>query len=385
MFKRKKHEKEYTEITTNLQNISGDLVRLSHAIRNIDQMLYDESKKERIKLLENIDKILKIIAIYLAVWGALHIFLWASYISSWNLADTAFIIQHEGIGGGVSRMFALIVAHVIMLLGVSIFFALLISLIGFPVIFGKWIFVKFNNRLDKTNSLIICIFSGFVLFCILAVVYIWMIAFIFTNIFYMENFSMDGYFDYWSKGKNIFMPLFVVSAMVLIGAFIKFIFVDKSALISEKDILSYIKKTLFICLIIVLMIFPFFVFTDVYSKGYGTECIYLKVEEGSYETQRKYIYDSISSGGDEVIDELSGKVNGKERIYSLSGYIYSEDKDNLNIMVFSLRQFFYSNDENEYRPGIDLLGYKRGVLMSINKKSIEDRHVSNPYCFNGKI
>lgn len=385
MFKRKKHEKEYTEITTNLQNISGDLVRLSHAIRNIDQMLYDESKKERIKLLENIDKILKIIAIYLAVWGALHIFLWASYISSWNLADTAFIIQHEGIGGGVSRMFALIVAHVIMLLGVSIFFALLISLIGFPVIFGKWIFVKFNNRLDKTNSLIICIFSGFVLFCILAVVYIWMIAFIFTNIFYMENFSMDGYFDYWSKGKNIFMPLFVVSAMVLIGAFIKFLFVDKSALISEKDILSYIKKTLFICLIIVLMIFPFFVFTDVYSKGYGTECIYLKVEEGSYETQRKYIYDSISSGGDEVIDELSGKVNGKERIYSLSGYIYSEDKDNLNIMVFSLRQFFYSNDENEYRPGIDLLGYKRGVLMSINKKSIEDRHVSNPYCFNGKI
>lgn len=290
MFKRKKHEKEYTEITTNLQNISGDLVRLSHAIRNIDQMLYDESKKERIKLLENIDKILKIIAIYLAVWGALHIFLWASYISSWNLADTAFIIQHEGIGGGVSRMFALIVAHVIMLLGVSIFFALLISLIGFPVIFGKWIFVKFNNRLDKTNSLIICIFSGFVLFCILAVVYIWMIAFIFTNIFYMENFSMDGYFDYWSKGKNIFMPLFVVSAMVLIGAFIKFLFVDKSALISEKDILSYIKKTLFICLIIVLMIFPFFVFTDVYSKGYGTECIYLKVEEGSYETQRKYIY-----------------------------------------------------------------------------------------------
>jgi hypothetical protein len=385
VFKRKKHEKEYTEITTNLQNISGDLVRLSHAIRNIDQMLYDESKKERIKLLENIDKILKIIAIYLAVWGALHIFLWASYISSWNLADTAFIIQHEGIGGGVSRMFALIVAHVIMLLGVSIFFALLISLIGFPVIFGKWIFVKFNNRLDKTNSLIICIFSGFVLFCILAVVYIWMIAFIFTNIFYMENFSMDGYFDYWSKGKNIFMPLFVVSAMVLIGAFIKFLFVDKSALISEKDILSYIKKTLFICLIIVLMIFPFFVFTDVYSKGYGTECIYLKVEEGSYETQRKYIYDSISSGGDEVIDELSGKVNGKERIYSLSGYIYSEDKDNLNIMVFSLRQFFYSNDENEYRPGIDLLGYKRGVLMSINKKSIEDRHVSNPYCFNGKI
>ena len=385
MFKWKKHEKEYTELTTNLQNISGDLVRLNHTIRNVDKVFYDESKKESIKLLENIDKILKITAIYLTVWGALHIFLWASYISSWNLADTAFIIQHEGIGGGVSRMFALIVAHFIMLLCVSILFALLISLLGFPVLFGKWVFVKFKNRLNKTNSLIICIFSGIVLFLILVVLYIWAVAFIFTNVFHMENFSMDGYFDYWSRAKNIFMPLFVCSVLVLIGAFMKFLFIDKTALISEKNILSYIKKTLLICLIIVLIIFPFFVFTDVYSKGYGTECVYLKVKEGSYETQRKYIYDSISSGGDEVIDKLSGKVNGRERIYSLSGYIYSEDKDNLNIMVFSVRQFFYSNDENEYRPGIDLLGHRKGILMSIKKKSIEDRHVSNPYCFNGKL
>ena len=93
MFERKKHEKEYAELTTNLQNISGDLVRLNHTIRNVDQVFYDESKKESIKLLENIDKILKILALSLTVWGALHIFLWASYISSWNLADTAFIIN----------------------------------------------------------------------------------------------------------------------------------------------------------------------------------------------------------------------------------------------------------------------------------------------------
>ena len=37
MFGSKKREKEYTELTTNLQNISGDLVRLNHAVRNVAQ------------------------------------------------------------------------------------------------------------------------------------------------------------------------------------------------------------------------------------------------------------------------------------------------------------------------------------------------------------
>ena len=108
MFGRKKRKKDYTELTTNLQNISGDLVRLNHTVQNASQVTHEETKKESKNLLENIDKIVKIIAAYMVTWGAVNIFLWASYISSWNLEDTAFIIQQEGIGGGVSRMFALI-------------------------------------------------------------------------------------------------------------------------------------------------------------------------------------------------------------------------------------------------------------------------------------
>ena len=132
MFGRKKRKKDYTELTTNLQNISGDLVRLNHTVQNAFQVTCKETKKESKNLLENIDKILKIISVYLAIWGALNIFLWASYISSWNLADTAFIIQQEGISGGVSRMFALIVSYAIMIL---ISFASLIIFIWFPIIF----------------------------------------------------------------------------------------------------------------------------------------------------------------------------------------------------------------------------------------------------------
>ena len=44
MFGSKKREKEYTELTTNLQNISGDLVRLNHAVRNVAQNTKEESR-----------------------------------------------------------------------------------------------------------------------------------------------------------------------------------------------------------------------------------------------------------------------------------------------------------------------------------------------------
>ena len=44
MFGSKKREKEYTELTTNLQNISGDLVRLNYTVRNVTQNTQEESR-----------------------------------------------------------------------------------------------------------------------------------------------------------------------------------------------------------------------------------------------------------------------------------------------------------------------------------------------------
>jgi len=46
MFGRKKRKKDYTEIATNLQNISRDLGQLNHAVHNVSQLYYKKMKKE---------------------------------------------------------------------------------------------------------------------------------------------------------------------------------------------------------------------------------------------------------------------------------------------------------------------------------------------------
>lgn len=377
MFGRKKRKKDYTELTTNLQNISGDLVRLNHTVQNASQITHEETKKESKNLLENIDKIVKIIAAYMVTWGAVNIYLWASYISSWNLADTAFIIQQEGIGSGVSRMFALIVSYTIMIL---ISFASLIILIGLPIITVRWVFKNVQGQLGKKLSLLIYICCGICSFGTCAIIYNMVIVCV--SIFYMDDSSVDGYFDYWVKGENFAIPFIVVSVMAFVIAMIKFFSWDRYKLESKEEVDIYIKRVFLIYSAIVLAIFPIFVFSSVYSKGYGTDCMYLIIKKDSAEKQKNYIYSSISSGGKRVADKLSEKADGKEHIYTLSSYVYSEDKDYLNVMVFSVREM--SDNTPDGTPGNDLLGYKSGVLMSIKKSSIDGRYASHPYCFNGK-
>ena len=375
MFGRKKRKKDYTELTTNLQNISGDLVRLNHTVQNASQVTCKETKKESKNLLENIDKILKIISVYLAIWGALNIFLWASYISSWNLEDTAFIIQQEGIGGGVSRMFALIVSYAIMIL---ISFASLIVFIGFPIIFGKWVYEKLKSRIDRRYYFVLCIFCVIASIFLLASIYV-TVVFIYKNILHGDDSSVDGYFYYWVNGEDFAGPFIIVSIAAFCIAMIKFFFWDRHKLGGKKEVGLYGRRVFLIYSAIVLAIAPIFVFSGVYSKGYGTDCMYLIIKEDSSENQKNYIYSSISSGGKNIADELSKKVDGKEHGYTLSSYVYSEDKDYLNVMVFSVRKI-----SEDGTLGNDLLGYESGVLMSIKKSSIAGRYASHPYCFNGK-
>ena len=373
MFGRKKRKKDYTELTTNLQNISGDLVRLNHTVQNASQVTHEETKKESKNLLENIDKIVKIIAAYMVTWGAVNIFLWASYISSWNLEDTAFIIQQEGIGGGVSRMFALIGSHIIAILSILVFFVSLIILIGPPVVLLIWVKAKIQ-RFSLTLRVLL-----FIIFLFILVVYLCLIACIVMGIFYMYHTFVGKYFQYWIE-EDIYKLVFVICAVVLIGVFIKSYLENKGKLTGKKgDIISF-AKIISSMVLIVFIVFSFFTFTSVYSKGYGTDCMYLIIKEDSSEDQKNYIYSSISSGGTNIADELSKKVDGKEHRYTLSSYVYSEDKDYLNVMVFSVREM--SEDDT---PGNDLLGYKSGVLMSIKKSSIAGRYASHPYCFNGKL
>ena len=150
-----------------------------------------------------------------------------------------------------------------------------------------------------------------------------------------------------------------------------------------------------IYLAIVLAIFPIFVFSGVYSKGYGTECISLEVEDSvikgsgmnNAEGKEGKLKPSwaIQSGGKDIADILD--KNKGNNTYVLASYVYSEDKDYLNIMVFSIREL-YKDTEGKTRAKSDLLisengEGKSGVLVSIKKSSIAGRYPSNPLCFKG--
>jgi len=387
MFGRKKRKKDYTELTTNLQNISGDLVRLNHTVQNAFQVTCKETKKESKNLLENIDKILKIISVYLAIWGALNIFLWASYISSWNLADTAFIIQQEGISGGVSRMFALIVSYAIMIL---ISFASLIIFIWFPIIFGKWVYKKLKSRINRFLLCILCVITSIFL---LAAIYFTVVC-IYKNILHGDDSPVDGYFDYWVMGDFV-GPFIIVSIVAFCIAMRKFFFGDRHKLGGKKEVGLYGRRVFLKYSAIVLAILPLFVFLGVYSKGYGAECISLEVEgsvikgsemnnaEGK-EGKLKPSW-AIQSGGKDIAEILD--KNKGNNTYVLASYVYSEDKDYLNIMVFSIREL-YKDTEGKTRVKSDLLINKNGegksgVLVSIKKSSIAGRYLSNPLCFKG--
>ncbi len=390
MFRCKKRKKDYTELTTNLQNISGDLVRLNHTVQNASQMTCKETKKESKNLLENIDKILKIISVYLAIWGALNIFLWASYISSWNLADTAFIIQQEGISGGVSRMFALIASYAIMIL---ISFVSLIVFIGFPIIFGKWVYEKLKSRKDRRCYFGLCIFCVTISIFLLAAICL-TVVFIYKNILHGDDSPVDGYFDYWVM-EDLVGPFIIFSIAAFCIATRKFFFGDRHKLGGKKEVGLYGRRVFLKYSAIVLAILPFFVFSGVYSKGYGTECISLEVEgsvikgsemsnaEGK-EGKLKPSW-AIQSGGKDIAEILD--KNKGNNTYVLASYVYSEDKDYLNIMVFSIREL-YKDTEGKTRAKSDLLINKNGegksgVIVSIKKSSIAGRYLSNPLCFKG--
>ena len=276
MFGRKKRKKDYTELTTNLQNISGDLVRLNHTVQNTSQMTHEETKKESKNLLENIDKIVKIIAAYMVTWGAVNIFLWASYISSWNLADTAFIIQQEGISSGLPRMFALIGSHIIVILSILVFFVSLIILIGLPAIIGIRVNAEIQRRRSERFSLIFSVSLGIVLFFIILGIYLWLIVNIRKRIFYMNYFSVDKYFEYWIE-EDIYKLFLVICAMALIGACITNYLEYKGKLTGKKEDIISFAKTISSMVLIVFIVFSFFTFTGVYSKGYGTDCMYLHI------------------------------------------------------------------------------------------------------------
>lgn len=421
------------------RNIVSSIQRSNSSINRI----YDFPKSateipNKYLIFDSWERVIKIFATLISFAGFVSLFLWAAYISSWNLNDAAFIIQKEGLGGGITRVLPLMSAHIVVFIIVVVMAFILI----FPVFFVRDRYMKCKKNLlkkhnssmkhcdaifkihsnskgdilnhwlrhknaisilpmEKTHNLeclqkgILNMYRkykrinllknvGIILIFFILAVFMWIIEFfsfrwIGRRVFKVTSGEVDPSLSSWIKEDDAAF-LFTFIILVLCLVFISY----REIGYTYKDVSRNYRDMQKIVLILTLafsIFFPFYMFNGIYSKGYGTECIYIKVEEGNSSSQRNKIYESISSGGDDVTKVIAADADGTEHLYSLSSYVYSEDKDYLNIMVFSVRHW-HEND-NIYYPEHDLLGHRQGILMSIKKNSIEDRHVSSPYCFNG--
>jgi hypothetical protein len=332
-------------------------------------------------------KILKITPLYITVLSAFHIFSWAFFVSSGNIGDISFILQKEGMSGGISRMFTLMVPHIMMLMMALMPSIVLMVLYILSVNFGIRIYRKIGITNKIKNFLYSCIL-GLLLF-VLALCLVAILICTFLNSDSANNFSFDQSFDDWIKPENIIPQLIVMFILPVI------------------PILFFLKyredshKVLFYRIILWVVIFsisvvPFSMFSGAYSKGYGTECISLDLEDSMIKVSEMNNAEGkegklkpswvIQSGGKDVAEMLD-KNKGKNT-YVLASYVYSEDKDYLNIMVFSIRKL-YKDNEGKTRVKSDLLINKNGegksgVLVSIKKSSIAGRYLSNPLCFKGE-
>ena len=114
---------------------------------------------------------------------------------------------------------------------------------------------------------------------LLAAIY-WTVECIYKNILHGDDSSVDGYFDYWVNGEDFVGPFIIVSIVAFCIAMIKFLFFGIGISWGVKRRLSFMEEECFLIYsAIVLAIVPIFVFSGVYSKGYGTECISLEVED----------------------------------------------------------------------------------------------------------
>ena len=123
-------------------------------------------KNSNIKSKE-IDKLFKILAIYLSICWVANIFLWALCVTSWDLNDTEYIFIKRRICWGINKTLPIIFAEIL-----SIFPYMFIYIIAFGVFFvynfyvkeiKKRIFMK-RDYLVSISLLLISIYASYVVF-----------------------------------------------------------------------------------------------------------------------------------------------------------------------------------------------------------------------------
>ena len=332
-------------------------------------------KNSNIKSKE-VDKLFKVLAIYLSLCWVTNVFLWALCVTSWDLNDAEYILLKEGFAGGINKTLPIVLAEI-----VSLFPYIFICIFLFSIQFTYNFYVI---NIKKRNF----IKRDFLLPILLIIIYLY-ISYVLFNKF-------RGFYDdlgIWDNNNKFIdsMSLLIIIPNVTLPTFLIIIYIaSRQESIDILNIFKYKPFAIIVCVLKGVSQLGIFVYVPYvsYSKGYGTECMYIYVASGKTEVQKDRIYRSISSDGGEVIDKLSKNIDGGEKIYSLSSYVYSEDKDYLNIMVFSVREWHNEYKDGEkylvINDGRDMMGDSKGVLMSLKKEFIAKRTANNAECFNGE-
>lgn len=380
------------------------------------------------------DKSIRVFAAAISLTSFISLYIWASQISSWDFSDTAFIIQKENVGGIVYRtlplilinslFFTAIITYTFFIIGIFViilkisdpnrivkFISFLLYNIRVSYIYRKFNKMKINfaefcnlynsefknkeDRIrrysnDRSPVYLVTLLIWLIYFIIASIILVllgWLVFFVIIKlIFRSYDFTYTTDYDYWIFGnyETFFIAAILFSMTVL--------FVWHKVKYRKRKVNIILSISLVFAIIVSLSSFNY-----IYSRGYGTECISLEVEDGvikdlemnnaeGQEGKLKHSW-AIQSGGKDIAEMLD--KNKGNNTYVLASYVYSEDKDYLNIMVFSIREI-YKDTEGNTRAKSDLLinkngNGKSGVLVSIKKSSIAGRYLSNPLCFKGEF
>lgn len=308
----------------------------------------------------DLDRFLKVGTLCLTVWGAINMFLWASALSSWDFRDTIYILSKEGILNGLNKLLPILFGEIVWIAE----FLILLSVAFLFVMYGK------KHKYKYQFILIAGLIVVFVFYCL-------------DTIFEITFLS-----QYWNNVignmPKLYRLLIIFFIYIPLGyLYYTLLFPSKKGNSEDKGgCRGYQKmqKIFSIISIISLILGVSFIFPlNVYSTGYGSECLYIDLKSAENE---------INAGRDKVDSILKNGIVLKHYLFNddgtkkydnvaLSVYIQNEDKDYINVFILSAREL-----KNDIVKG-DLMGNNSGVLVSIKKDYVIARTLNNKKCFSG--
>lgn len=350
MFGRKKRKKDYTELTTNLQNISKGLERLNETIIDKSVGVSEQSIEEKYKISNILDDWKKIVGFYIAcitVCSAFNIVIWSLLSSGFNIKVSAYLLSH-GHGGFVSFQ-PIVIMQTLFISALVIFF------MGKKVVYAL--------SLGKPAK----IFFVFIAYALATVLFIVALTMHF-DVFYTPIYP-----------KWVLLISMLSSVMLTFAAFSVIIItistVDKVRE-SAETARQYPVSTIIgisICVMIIILsglITPI----SMYYTGYGTECFNVSKDSVSDRVLESISENHLTGGQRTAIRESleeSWSVRGAEgeRFYI---FVTREDKDTIDGVLF--KRFVETKDEKGQVVKEWLEERSSGKIITINRKAIKSRN-----------